>query len=62
MSEPKEKAFIRKRKAHRLFWLDLNIWRIIPPLNVAESNWASVAALVPFVELKGFSPHQFGKI
>jgi hypothetical protein len=33
--------------------MDRKIWRTIPPLNAAESNWASVAGLVPVVELKG---------
>jgi hypothetical protein len=34
------------------------IWRTIPLSNTAESNWASVAGLVPIVELKGFRTPQ----
>jgi hypothetical protein len=49
---------MRKRKAHRLFWLDRKIWRTIPLLNATESYWASVVGLVPTVELKGFRTPQ----
>jgi hypothetical protein len=39
-------------------WPDRKIWKTIPPSNVAESNWASVAGLVPIVELKIFRTPQ----
>jgi len=39
-------------------WPDYKIWRTIPPLNVAESNWASVVGLVPTIELKVFMTPQ----
>jgi hypothetical protein len=58
MFELKEKAFTRKRKSHRLFWPDHNIWRTIPLFNVVESNWAFVAGLVPSVDSKGFRTPQ----
>jgi hypothetical protein len=59
---PKEKiptegdASTRKHNAHRLNWPDREIWRTIPIINVVESNWASVAGLVPTVELRGLRP------
>jgi hypothetical protein len=34
------------------------MWRTIPLLNTVESNWASVAGLVPALELQGFGTPQ----
>jgi hypothetical protein len=49
-------ASTRKQKSHRLNWLDREFWKTIPITNVAESNWASVAGLVPTIELRGLRP------